>query len=99
MFKQFMNQKFTLKIIDGTDADGMPEVIETKENIACRIQYKNKLIISATGQQITSEGSILSMQSAKPGDLVQANGTDYTVISCQPMYDFDNVLQGYLIYF
>lgn len=99
MFKQFMNQTYTLKITDGTDENGMPEVVETKENIACRIVWKNKLIISSNGQQKTSEGSILSSEKAKAGDLVHINNTDYTIISAAPMYDFENKLQGYKIYF
>lgn len=99
MFKQFMNQTFTLKVTDGTDENGKPEVIETKENIACRIVFKNKLIISSNGQQRTSEGSILSSIAAKVGDLVHINNNDYEVISAAPMYDFENNLQGYKIYF
>ena len=99
MFKQLMNQTFTLKITDGTDENGLPEVVETKENIACRIVWKNKLIISSNGQQKTSEGSILSSIAAKAGDLVHINNKDYTIISAAPMFDFENKLQGYKIYF
>jgi len=50
MFKHFMNQTFTLKIIDGTDEYSQTNVAETKEKLPCRIQWKNKLIISGNGQ-------------------------------------------------
>ena len=99
MFKQFMNQSFTLKVVDGTDETGMPNITETKENIACRISYKQKLILSATGQQITSEGSILTSETAKAGDIVVISDEEKAVISSAPMYDFSNTLQGYKIYF
>lgn len=99
MFKHFLNQLFTLKIIDGTDEYCKPCVAETKENLPCRIQWKNKLIISGNGQQKTSEGSVLTMQEAKVGDLITLNNKDYSIIAVSPMYDFDNILQGYLLYF
>lgn len=99
MFKHFMNQTFTLKIIDGTDEYSQPNVAETKENLPCRIQWKNKLIISGNGQQKTSEGSVLTMQAAKVGDLITLEEKDYSIIAVSPMYDFDNVMQGYLLYF
>lgn len=54
-----------------------PCVAETKENLPCRIQRKNKLIISGNGQQKTSEGSVLTMQEAKVGDLITLNNKDY----------------------
>lgn len=76
-----------------------PCVAETKENLPCRIQRKNKLIISGNGQQKTSEGSVLTMQEAKVGDLITLNNKDYSIIAVSPMYDFDNILQGYLLYF
>lgn len=99
MFKHFMNQTFTLKIIDGTDEYSQPNVAETKENLPCRIQWKNKLIISGNGQQRTSEGSVLTMQAAKVSDVVVIEETDHSIIAVSPMYDFENILQGYLLYF
>lgn len=98
MYKHMMNRKFTLKVIDGTDENGMPEVVEEKENIPCMITYKQKLLISATGQQQTSQGKVLSMQEAKVGDQVVIDGTSFTVISANPVIDFDNKLQGYCAY-
>lgn len=99
MFKHMMNRTFTLKVVDGTDENGKPDVIETKENQPCIITYKHKLIISATGQQQTSEGKVLTMQKIKVGDLVVIDGKEATVISANPVFDFDNRLQGYCAYF
>ena len=99
MFSHMMNQKFTLKIVDGTDENGMPYIAETKSNISCRKTYKNKLIISSTGQQITSEGSIFSYEPSKVGDIVVVDGNEHTVITSAPVYDFENNLQGYKLYF
>lgn len=99
MFKHFLNQNCTIKIIDGTDENSMPNVSEIKENLPCRIEWKNKLIISGNGQQQTSEGSVLTVQKAKVGDLVVIDEIDHSIIAISPMYDFDNVLQGYLLYF
>lgn len=99
MFKHFMNQTFTLKVIDGTDEYSQPNIAETKENLPCRIQWKNKLIISGNGQQITSEGSVMTMENAKVGDVIELEEKDHSIIAVSPMYDFDNSLQGYLLYF
>lgn len=98
MYKHLMNQKFDLKRTDGTDENGMPEVIEKKE-VSCKITYKNKLIISSTGQQQTTEGNILTCEVVCVGDLITINKKDYTIIAANPLYDFDNVLQAYQAYF
>lgn len=99
MYKHLMNQKFDLKRTDGTDENGKPDIIEEKKDVPCRITYKNKLIISSTGQQQTSEGNILTCQEVCVGDLVTVNKKDYEVIAANPLYDFDNMLQGYQVYF
>lgn len=37
--------------------------------------------------------------SKSPGDVVVIEETEHSIIAISPMYDFDNVLQGYLLYF
>lgn len=98
-YSHLYTQKFDLKRTDGTDEYSMPKVIEEEKNILCSITYKNKLIIASNGEQRTSEGNILTDREVKVGDLIHLNGTDYKVIAANPLYDFDNNLQGYQAYF
>lgn len=98
-YSHLMNQKFDLKRTAGTDEYDMPKIEEDLKEIPCRITYKNKLIISSTGEQRTSEGNIITDKEVKLNDLIHLNGTDYKVIAANPLYDFDNQLQGYQAYF
>lgn len=98
-YSHLYTQKFNLKRTDGTDEYSMPKVIEEEKNIPCCITYKNKLIVASNGEQRTSEGNIITDKEVKVNDLIHLNGTDYKVISANPLYDFDNNLQGYQAYF
>ena len=98
-YSHLYTQKFNLKRTDGTDEYSMPKVIKEEKNIPCRITYKNKLIVASNGEQKTSEGNIITDKEVKVNDLIHLNGTDYKVISANPLYDFDNNLQGYQAYF
>lgn len=98
-YTHLLKQQLTLCKIDGTDEYSMPNIVETIENVPCCITYKNKLIIARNGEQITSEGNILTEKEIKAGDLIKLNETDYKIISVNPLYDFDNNLQGYKAYF
>ena len=99
MYSFLMNQNFTLKTTNGTDENGDIAVEEVFENVACLITYKNKLIVTANGKELTSSGTILTNQKAKVGDLAVVNGVEYPIIMQAPLYGYDNDLNGYLLYF
>jgi len=99
MYSHLMVQTFDLKRTDGTDEYGQPNVVEEKKNVPCRITFKLKLIVSSNGQQQTSEGNILTNEKVCIGDLITLYEREYKVISVNPLYDFDNQLQGYQAYF
>lgn len=78
MFSHFYKQTAVLKVTDGYDEYGKPDIVETKE-IACRIEFKNTLVVGANGQEITSSGRLFTDDEIKIGDIVCIDDEDYKV--------------------
>ena len=90
-YTDLLNQTITLKVTNGTDENSNPVITQTLSNVPCRIEYKNRLIINAQSQQVTSGAKIfIEKEDIKICDIVTVEGKDYEVLEASPVYDFDN---------
>lgn len=91
-YSHLLKQKITLKITNGTDENSAPIISETKTDVPCKIEYKNRLIVNAQSKEITSGAKIfLEEETIKIGDIVTVNSKDYPILQAGPKYDFDGV--------
>lgn len=99
MYSHLFVNKIDIKRLDGTDENGMPDVIEEKKEVPCKVWFKTKLIINSIGQQQTSEGGLITSEEICIGDLISFNQRQFKAIAVSPLYDFGGQLQAYSVLF
>lgn len=97
LYTHLYNQTATWKQVSGTNEYN--ESIYSSKSINCRIEYKNKLIVTANGQQKTSLGNLTCDEAVSINDIINTQGRDYTVIQSSPLVDFDGITQVFRCYF
>lgn len=78
MFSHLYTQKAILKVVEGTDCYGVPQIKEER-TIPCRIEFKNKLVLGQNGREVTSCGQLFTDYEVKIGDVLTIDNVDYTV--------------------
>lgn len=87
-FTNLLNQKATLKVTGGSDANGKPVITDEKE-IDCRIEYNDAIVIGVHGEQRTSAGRLFCDSDLKCSDLLNIEGNEFSVIKINPSFSFD----------
>lgn len=80
-----------LKSVDGADEEGRPNIIELEE-IDCKIEMKNAIVINNSGEEIASSGRLFTEHSIKTGDILEINNDAFTVLSVNPYFPIDSSL-------
>lgn len=89
MIGQYLAQTATWRRRTGQDGYGVP-TFAADASIACRWEWKRRLVRSLTGDEIVSEARVFTRDAVNAGDvLVDPAGRAWAVISASPQYGLD----------
>ena len=97
-FSNLLVQNAVLKTTDGTDSNGIPVII-SQENIKCRVEFSDSVVIAADGQERCVSGRIFTEAGPKIADIVSFDGNDYSVVKVTPSFALDGVNVVNEVYF
>ena len=97
-FSNLLVQDAVLKTTDGTDSNGVP-VIVSQEEIKCRIEFSDLLLVAVDGQERSVSGRIFTEAGPKIADIISFNDRDYSVIKVTPSFALDGVNAVNEVYF
>lgn len=87
-----LNQKVNWHKKKGMDAYG-----QTRFNapvlVPCRVSMKNRLILSATGSEVTSTALVTTLAPVEIGDKLTVHGRDYIVLDVRMPATFGGQIQ------
>lgn len=84
MITRFLQQAAIWKPAIGRDAYGTPQY-GADTLIACRWEWKRRLVRNAAGQEVVSEGRVFLTAPVKVGDgLIDPEGRAWTVLTSSP---------------
>ena len=89
-----MKSDINIKRVSGYDSYGNA-TYSFQGTIKGRIEYKNRLIKDAKGQEVVSSGNVRTLEILNPGDLVEG----LQIISCQPQADLNGKFQYNVVFF
>lgn len=89
-----MKSDINIKRVSGYDSYGNA-TYSFQGTIKGRIEYKNRLIKDAKGQEVVSSGTIRTLESLNPADIVEG----YQVITCTPQTDLNGKFQFNVVFF
>ncbi len=89
-FTDLLIQKAILKVTKGSDSNGKL-LIESEDEIDCRIEYNDSIVIGPQGEEFASSGRIFCEADMKCGDLLGIEGRDFSIIKINPSFSFDGV--------
>ncbi len=88
-YKDLLTDSVVLKTTAGFDSNDEPKII-AQEEISCKIEFKNTLTISSSGQQLNSSGRLFTESVVKVDDIITLKDKDYKVINVNPYYPIDS---------
>ncbi len=84
-YTNMLTDTAVLKTVDGTDANGRPNIIALEE-IDCKIEFKNALTVNSYGQEITSSGRLFTESVVKVDDIIETKSKAFKVVNVTPYY-------------
>ena len=63
----------------------------SEDEIDCRIEYNDSIVIGPQGEEFASSGRIFCEADMKCGDLLGIEGRDFSIIKINPSFSFDGV--------
>lgn len=91
MLDTYLNQTVTWKAV--SSVNDCNEKTTTSTSISARFQFNRKIVRNSVGETVISEAQCFTESAVKPGDLINFDNVDWTVISVQDNVDLEgNVL-------
>jgi len=93
MIKNYLNQTAIWKRVVGQNMYGEPETEE--QEIKVRWEGKRRLVRDKEGQEVVSEARVFCIEQVKPGDLLEYNDREWSVISVSTVPGLDGEVNHY----
>jgi hypothetical protein len=94
MITEYMNQAVIWKA-KGAVNDSNEPTYAADATIACRFEYKRRLVRNKTGEQVISEARLFTESPVKPDDLITFDSIDWVVIAVANQPDLDGTVLFY----
>lgn len=90
-YTNMLKDTAVLKTVEGTDENGRPNIVSLEE-IDCKIEFKNSVSISSSGEEVTSAGKLYTETAVNTGDIIELKNEEYKVTAVNPYYPIDSSL-------
>lgn len=101
LWSNMWSQTARVHVYDGHNDYGDSKFIPDRKLpgtvVPCRVEYEHKEIINAQGQKIVSTATMYCDSTIPPLSLVETDGRQFTVQSCEPCRGLDGSIDHYEI--
>ena len=94
MIKDYLTQKATWKAKASVNEFNEPTYAAPVE-IACRIDFKRKMVRDKMGQEVISESTLLTTSAINPDDIIIYGTFSMVVITSHPLNELDGTVMFY----
>ena len=84
-YRNLLVETAVLKTVNGTDNNGRPNIIALDE-IDCKIEFKNTIVKTKSGEEIVVSGRLFTEATIKPNDIIEIKDKEFHILSVQPYY-------------
>lgn len=87
MIKDYLNQTATWHYVTGQNEYGEPQT--SSKTIKVRWEGKRRMVRNNEGQEVVSEARVFCTDPVKPGDLLEYDGREWSVIAVSSVPGLD----------
>jgi hypothetical protein len=96
MLDEYTNQLIQIKSIVGKDEYG--DIQTEIKTIKGRLQFKNKIVANAEGQQVTSSATLYTKENLKLTDYIVYNNKEFKIIAISEIVGLDGNIEFREVY-
>ncbi|MBC8587107.1 hypothetical protein [Paratissierella segnis] len=96
MLDEYTNQLIQIKSIVGKDEYG--DIQTEIKTIKGRLQFKNKIVANAEGQQVTSSATLYTKENLKLTDYIVYNNKEFKIIAISEIVRLDGNVEFREVY-
>ncbi|WP_416199096.1 MAG: hypothetical protein ACFWUA_05205 [Sporanaerobacter sp.] len=96
MLDEYTNQDIKIKQIIGKDEYG--DIQTEIKTIKGRLQFKNKIVANAEGQQVTSSATLYTKENLKLTDYIVYNNKEFKIIAISEIVGLDGNIEFREVY-